>query len=145
MTEAGFWDRVRDALHRPPRSVARKLTDAFTAGTPDAFYVIDGVVGFLELKYTPAWPARAGTRVRVGHGLTVEQRRYLEMLRGAGARAHVLLGVADRWFLLRPDQVPADSALERWKLEAPDVPSGPRREMAVGLRAALTATLEPAA
>lgn len=140
MNEAGFWAKVRAALHVPPRQVCRKLTDAFTAGTPDAFYVIDGVVGFLELKYVPAWPKRAGTTVKVG--LTVEQRRYLEMLRAAGARAHVLLGVARDVFLLAPDQIPADTdRLSRIKLFSPDVPRPQLRELAW----VLAGTLEPAA
>lgn len=143
MNEAVFWTRVRTALHAPPRWVARKLTDAFTAGTPDAFYVIDGVVGFLELKYLKSWPVRAGTLVRIGDGVTVEQRRYLEMLRAAGARAHVLLGVAQEWFLLQPDQVPAENRIERWKLTAPDVPHGTFKDLPrLGL--VLKETLEPA-
>jgi len=144
VNEAAFWTKVRGALHRPPRWVARKLTDAFTAGTPDAFYVIDGVVGFLELKYLQEWPVRPGTLVKVGDGVTVEQRRYLDMLRAAGARAHVLLGVEREWFLLTPDQVPESNRLERWKLRAPNVPQGSFDDLP-RLGIVLSQTLEPGA
>lgn len=98
--EGAFWGKVREALHKPPVSLCRKLTDAFTAGTPDAWYAVDGRVGFLELKYLPAWPAKDTTLVSLGHGVTLEQRRYLDMLVQGNVPAHVLLGVGKQLFLL---------------------------------------------
>ena len=105
--EGAFWGKVREALHKPPVSLCRKLTDAFTAGTPDAWYAVDGRVGFLELKYLPAWPAKDTTLVSLGHGVTLEQRRYLDMLVQGGVPAWVLLGVAKDMFILRPQTVEA--------------------------------------
>lgn len=98
--EGAFWGKVREALHKPPVSLCRKLTDAFTAGTPDAWYSVDGQVGFLELKYLPAWPAKAETLVSLGHEVTLEQRRYLDMLEAGNVPAYVLLGVGKALFLL---------------------------------------------
>lgn len=111
MSEAAFWRRVRTTLHAPPTRVCRKLTDAYTAGTPDCYYVIDGRVGFLELKYRPRWPARPSTPVRPG--VTVEQHRYLELLAGARAPAHVLLGIGrDFWALVHPTGLTPDGAYD---------------------------------
>jgi len=105
VNEAGFWTKVRGAINDTPHARAHKLTDMFTAGTPDALYCIDGVTGVLELKYVPAWPVRDATLIEVG--LTEAQRVWLEEWRGrAGGRAHVLLGVAKDWFLLELHEVP---------------------------------------
>lgn len=110
--EAAFWGKVRGVLHDPhARRVARKLTDAFTAGTPDCFYIIDGITGFLELKYLPTWPKREDTPVSLGSSVSAEQRRYLEMLVAAGAPAHVLLGIGrdgthQDLFLIRVQDLP---------------------------------------
>lgn len=103
--EGAFWSAVRERLHVPPFAVCRKLTDAFTAGTPDAFYVHAGITTYLELKYAPRWPVRADT---VLVGLTPDQRMYLELLRGVGAPAWVLLGVERDVLLLEPGIIPND-------------------------------------
>ena len=106
MSEEAFRRRVRDALHQPPSSLCKRLHDAVVAGVPDCFYAFAGRVTFLELKWA-AWPKRERTPITVG--LTVEQRRYLEELRGAGVAAYVLLGVGRReWWLLDPSDVPAN-------------------------------------
>lgn len=115
MSEANFWRRVRGALHDPPRTLCRKLSDAFTAGTPDAYYVVRGTVGFLELKYKADWPVRVTTPVRPG--ITVEQRRYLETLVAAKAPAFVFIGIGrDFWALCDPRRLPHEDALSQESL-----------------------------
>jgi len=103
VNEAGLWRRVREAINSYPHAQARKLTDAFTAGTPDALYCVDGIAGVLELKYTE-WPKRAATLILIE--LTEEQRAWLEAWERAGGRAYVLLGVGKNWFLLRMEEIP---------------------------------------
>lgn len=103
MNEAGFWSRhVRPALHRPPRSVAWKVQDAFRTGVPDVDYCLGGVSGKLELKYRRTAPKRATTRIEPG--VTVEQLRHLTAWAAAGGLAHVLYGLERRWWLLEPDR-----------------------------------------
>jgi len=105
VNESGFWDRARNAINEHPHGVAHKLTDMFTAGTPDALYCIEGHTGVLELKYVQVWPKRAETNVPVG--LTENQRAWMLDWKEKGwGRAHVLLGVEKDWFLLEMEEIP---------------------------------------
>jgi len=105
VNEAGFWTKIRGSINAHPHGVAHKLTDMFTAGTPDALYCIEGHTGVLELKYEPAWPKRSSTEVTVG--LTENQRAWmLDWATKGWGTAWVLLGVAQEWFLLQIDEVP---------------------------------------
>ncbi len=98
MNEISFWDKVRKAFNDRPHTRARKLhAGMFDEGLPDAIYVVDGVQGLLELKYVPAWPKRESTTVPCG--LTVNQREWMADWVAHAGRAHLLLGVADEWFL----------------------------------------------
>lgn len=98
MNEATFWAKVRKAFNNRPHARARKLhAGMFDEGLPDAIYVVDGVQGLLELKYVPAWPAREATTVPCG--LTVNQREWMADWVAHAGRAHLLLGVAQEWFL----------------------------------------------
>jgi len=104
MNEARFWDKVREAINAHPRGIAHKLTDMFTAGTPDALYCIDGRAGVLELKYVPKWPVRTDT---VEVAVTENQRAWLLDWQEKGrGRANVLLGVEHFWYLLDLDEIP---------------------------------------
>ncbi len=105
MNEASFWTKVRGAINAHPNGVAHKLTDMFTAGTPDALYCIRGHTGVLELKYVPKWPVRTGTEIAIE--LTENQRAWMLDWIGKGlGSGFVLLGVAQEWFLLGVDEVP---------------------------------------
>lgn len=111
MNEARFWARVRKAIKAYPDSEAKKLSDAFTKGTADCVYGVNGVSGFLELKYTE-WPKRADTTIIVD--VSEEQRNWLEDWCRAHVRAQVLLGVGQDWFLIHTHEVPP--ALEPGKV-----------------------------
>lgn len=115
MNEAWFWAKVRGAFKDQPRTFLRKLpAEGFAGkGTPDGIYAVPGAQGVLELKYTE-WPFRPSTPIDVGdHGVSPEQRLWLEGWVKAGGRGHVLLGVSLAWFLLRIDEVPEDSRVSR--------------------------------
>lgn len=111
MNESGFWTKVRGAINAHPRGIAHKLTDMFTAGTPDAFYCIHGQTGVLELKYVPKWPVRI---VDVEVKLTENQRAWmLDWIDRGSGTAHVLLGVEQDWFLLDVAEVPPAPSEEK--------------------------------
>ena|SRR5690242_450404 len=104
MNESGFWDKVRDAINAHPRGIARKLTDMFVAGTPDARYCVEGHAGLLELKYVPKWPTRIDTvKIELTENQRTELLLWIEKGRGT---AYVLLGVEKDWFLLDLDAIP---------------------------------------
>ena len=89
-------------------------------GVPD----VECLLGWIELKHLPRFPARAGTPVRVPH-FTREQRGWLRRRWRAGGHAYLLLGVGTRddktaqWFLFQGD-VAADRLgdMDRMELAA---------------------------
>lgn len=98
--EHAFSDAVARAFKKVPRARTRKLpADGYGGeGTPDRAYVVDGVQGYLELKYVPFWPVRETTTVLVE--LTPRQFNWMADWIACGGRAHVLVGVSDEWFLM---------------------------------------------
>ena len=148
MNEARFWARVRKAIKAYPVSEAKKLSDAFTKGTADCAYGVDGVSGFLELKYTE-WPKRVDTTIVVD--LSEEQRNWLEDWCRARVRAQVLLGVDQDWFLIHVHEVPLaiekdkPPRMTRFQLEAirQDGRAGTLKDLGTRLPALLAEQLDP--
>ena len=64
-------------------------------GTPDINYV----GGWIELKSTSDWPARAATLFRCEH-FTPQQRIWLTRRCAAGGRADLLFSVGREWFCM---------------------------------------------
>lgn len=123
--ERSWWaQKIQPKLHRPQENMlAWKMQDAFVMGRPDVLFNVpeaEGshrLVGWLELKYRPAWPARSSTLVDVG--LTAEQYRHLDSWYRATKdlrTAIVLFGVADDCFLY-PYNAPCLQPGSRWTVE----------------------------
>lgn len=62
MSETKLWQRVRKNL--APYGQLHRIENSLKAGTPDAVYCLRGVTGWIELKHSPAWPARPTTVVK---------------------------------------------------------------------------------
>lgn len=108
MNERQWWSHhVKSRLHVPgAKCTAWKVQDAFNAGLPDVLFSVPGskaglrLNGLLELKYDPAWPARATTSIDIG--LTAEQFRHLDhwaRQNNDPRLAVVLFGVGKDWWL----------------------------------------------
>jgi len=63
-------------------------------GTPDVNYI----EGWIELKWSRSWPARADSRVPCEH-FSPQQRIFLRQRCDRGGRAHLLWKIADTWLL----------------------------------------------
>jgi len=128
VNEARFWARVRKAIKAYPVSEAKKLSDAFTKGTADCAYGVDGVSGFLELKYTE-WPKRVDTTIVVD----------------------LSEGVDQDWFLIHVHEVPLaiekdkPPRMTRFQLEAirQDGRAGTLKDLGTRLPALLAEQLDP--
>lgn len=92
MTEARMRQAVVAAL-KGRDAVA--VENPIRPGTPDVNYI----EGWIELKQIPAWPKRADTPVRIDH-FTPQQRVWLHRRCLRGGRAHVLLLVGNKEWLL---------------------------------------------
>lgn len=106
MDESGFWAKVAKAFNENGARARKLHAGMFEDGTPDGVYCVNGVTGFLELKYVPRRPVREKTPVLVR--VTPTQGAWMEDWVQAGGRAHVLLGVENEWFLLRLSDIPED-------------------------------------
>lgn len=114
--EKAFWRKVQ-GIFTEEGARLRRMSDDIQSGVPDGCYIAWGISGLLEFKYTRHWPKRATTRVKVGHGLTTNQREYLEDWRAHGGNAYVLLGIEDAWYLLLPQDIPYSNRVTREHLQ----------------------------
>ena len=81
--ENKFWNRIVEHLWRPTR-VLNRVENGVLDGMPDAYYTIDGLSGWMELK-VPIEPARPSTPLfGSNHKLSVSQRNWLLAHRQAG-------------------------------------------------------------
>jgi hypothetical protein len=73
----------------------QRIEDAIRCGVPDVNYRD----GWIELKVSPGWPKRPGTRLALDH-FTPAQRVWLSRRCRHGGRAFVLLRVGAREYML---------------------------------------------
>ena len=135
MNEASFWSTwLRGYLHDPRHGrVGWKVPAELRKGLPDVWYSDrrSGAQGWVELKYVPSWPVRATTGVEVA--MSPEQKAHLLEAYSGGARAFVLLGVADQIYLLWPRLLIPMEKYPRPELEARSAYFGPRQLAFPGL------------
>ncbi len=74
---------------------AQPVENIVKVGTPDVEY--HG--GWIEVKRTVEWPARASTMVSLDHDLTLEQRIWIKRRSSVGGKVWVLVQI-DRDYLL---------------------------------------------
>ena len=70
-------------------------------GTPDVFYCIDGVMGWIEMK-SPIEPKRKTSRLltKHTHQLLQSQKNWFLSLRNAGGKGWILISTDRRWLLI---------------------------------------------
>lgn len=86
--EANFWGRIVEGLWRPTR-VLNRIENGVLDGMPDAYFTIDGVSGWMELK-APVEPLRPDTPLfGSNHRLSISQRNWLLLHRQAGGAGFV--------------------------------------------------------
>lgn len=97
MDESAMWAALRPRL-RLGGGHAVRVENGVEAGTPDVNYCIEGVEGWIELKYAKAWPVREKTPLRVRH-YTEEQKDWARARLKAGGRCSLLLRVGSEHLL----------------------------------------------
>ncbi len=94
--ESSLWQTFKK--HHGPGGHWVRIENECEKGTPDVNgRVAGGVDWWVELKYSPAWPKRAATPVRVKH-FTFEQRSWL-VLRGKNGGMCGVLWQIEREYL----------------------------------------------
>ena len=76
---------------------AQSVENRVGPGMPDVCYI----GGWLELKKTKAFPKRAETPVILDHELLTTQKVWMKRHIRKGGKVHVLLQVANEFFLIR--------------------------------------------
>lgn len=99
MSENALWQALRKNMRWQE---ATRHEEAFQSGVADVSFVAGGRHGWLELKFLPEWPHRAGTVVRIEH-FTEDQRRWLAAKGKEGGRTWLLLqigrgGTPSAWY-----------------------------------------------
>jgi len=140
-SERAFWEGyVARELHAPGQGyVCWKVPAELRKGIPDCWFALpSGVSGWLELKYTPALPARTTTELCCE--VTLEQLAHLRQV--PMRRGLVLWGVVSMWYLLDPHLLtPLQKTAQDVVLPAL-LSKGPLTRGA--LRSSLLALLQPA-
>ena len=97
------WHRIRDL--RAYGHVVRVESGSTDRGIPDVNYCIDGVEGWIELKYVAFYPKRPTTSVRLGHYTGAQQAWAMERYR-SGGNVFLFLRVENDFYLFSPLFVP---------------------------------------
>jgi hypothetical protein len=114
MSEGSLWSTLRKNM---AWQNAERHEDKFALGVADVSFAHAGVHGWIELKFLPVWPKRAGTVVRVDH-FTAEQRQWLKAKGAAGGHVFVLLQVAREYLLFRWQDIDVVGTTTRDELTA---------------------------
>jgi len=98
MDEVGFWsDRIRPNLVKNCQAMGlrfhlERVENIVNDGTPDVDYVIDGVPGQIELKFSDTAPRDTSQVLGLGHGMRRSQIVYASRRTWAGGRLWCLIG-----------------------------------------------------
>lgn len=103
MSERTFWRRVSVEL-RALGGRWERVENGLSEGMPDVNYCVQGVEGWLELKWAYGLPgARSGKGVfeyYMNHGLLASQVTWALTQDNAGGRVHILAGARGYVWLL---------------------------------------------
>ena len=126
MAEINLRHTVRDLL-KP--GLVQQIENAVGPGTPDTFFAIEGIMGWLELKVARKLPAKDTTAVfkSLNRGLELEQEAWLyQAARFGGGKSWVLARLPG-FKVLVPGILAHEFNLmtlknfERWKIELCDL------------------------
>lgn len=98
MDEASFWNQrlrpllVRECQRQKLKHDFHRVENSVAAGTLDVNYVIDGVEGWLELKFTDRLPVSDQSKV-LGKGNGVRRSQITWICRRSWAGGRVFVGV----------------------------------------------------
>lgn len=103
MNESDFWTRrVRPIIYTLPEAMAERVENGVASGTPDAFFCVNGVSGWIENKYRKEPPKRANTPVfGEGKGLRKEQLVWWTVYLRAYGHGFIAAGVGGAGYLVR--------------------------------------------
>lgn len=104
-SEAAMWaNRIRPILMQWPDAMAQRVENGIDAGTPDAFFTLDGISGWIENKNAPQPPKRELTPVFGEHrGLRKEQIVWWTVYLRAGGHGFLAIGVGDDAYMARAE------------------------------------------
>jgi len=96
MSERTFWNYLRKGMRQ--RWEVVRIENTCSRGTPDTAYSMDGVHGWIELKFEKEWPKRESTKLRLAH-FTPEQKIFIRKHGTAGGRCFLFLRVGSDFLL----------------------------------------------
>lgn len=96
MSEANLWDYLSCGMGN--RWEAQRHEDKLTSGIPDVSYSMNGVHGWIELKYLSK-PPNGNSAIMVIKHYTPDQRNWIERHGKAGGRVFILLRVDTTYML----------------------------------------------
>lgn len=94
MKESSFWSELRPRL---PRGHYTRLESEISPGVFDVSFCVEGIEGFLELKYQRRLSGSLGLR----HGLRTTQLRWAEARLAHGGLLLAAVGVGSNFYLFR--------------------------------------------
>lgn len=98
------WKPLRKAIKG--RGLLKRLEPSLGSGLPDVFYCLQGISGFIELKYLHHWPVWETTGTTLG--ITAGQKLWLGDLADNGGKGFVFAKIGKEWLL-----VPAYAGLDK--------------------------------
>ena len=114
MSERNLWRYIQKNL-KQTNNMLMRVENAFYKGIPDVNYLIDGVEGWVELKYVNEYPKRESTEIKVSH-FTTEQKLWHNTRNKMNGLASVLVQVESDYFLFKKERINLIGALTKRKM-----------------------------
>ena len=102
MSEKNLWQYCR--RHLSDKGLLMRIENAFYKGVPDVNFLINGIEGWLELKFLHKFPKKETTAISVPH-FTQEQKLWHKTRWENDGLTAMLLQVADYYFLFVSDKI----------------------------------------
>lgn len=96
MNEYGVWRYLQKGMLG--RWHATRIESCVGMGIPDVSFGVSGINGWLELKYTPDWPKRDSTKVKLA--LRPEQKNWIQTRGALSGNVWVFWRISNTFFLL---------------------------------------------
>ena len=101
MSERNLWRYLQRNLCK--KGLFSRIENPFYKGIPDVNYLMNGVEGWIELKYVKSFPKKELTPVSIPH-YTKEQKMWYKVRYDAGGNTAIILQVDKYYFIFRQDK-----------------------------------------
>ena len=115
MSENNFWRYIKN--HMKGIGIFTRIENSFFKGIPDVNFLIDGIEGWIELKYREKFPVRTNTPIRLQH-FTKEQKLWHKNRVENGGRTFLFVKVDKTYYLFKGKNIQLVGDMNRKEMKS---------------------------